>query len=91
MNLIDTEKFNISNKEVCKIVLELKRFFYVKILLQNYLSKKTGKQVVRYTHLFKNDKKIIQTQLFNEDQNILYLYNLFLLDETAPITKIKNL
>ncbi len=91
MSLIDTEKFNISNKEVCKIVLELKKILLRENFTQSNLSKKTGKQVVRYTHLFKNDKKIIQTQLFNEDQNILHLYNLFLLDESVPVAKIKNL
>ena len=89
--LIDVENFNIQNNRVVEIFLELKKILIKENFTHEYLSRITGKQVVRYTHLYSSDKPIILKQLFSDEDNLLCLFELFLLDNHVQIARIEKI
>tara|TARA_B100000787_G_C16187073_1_gene295298 strand:+ start:78 stop:1343 length:1266 start_codon:yes stop_codon:yes gene_type:complete len=89
--LINVENFNIQNNRVVEIFLELKKILIKENFTHVYLSRIMGKQVIRYTHLYSSDKPIILKQLFSDEDNLLCLFELFLLDNHVQITRIEKI
>lgn len=88
-NLIDIKKFNIKNAEVIQILKDLRKIFIKENFTQENLKNYTGKQVVRYTHLYPDDDILLLNQVFSENNKLLSLYKIFLLDLHVEISELK--
>lgn len=89
--LIDIKNFNVKNDQVIKVLLDIKKILLKENFTQKNLSNYTGKQVVRYTHLYPDDDILLLNQVFSENKRILTLYKIFLLDLNVEIDEIKTI
>ena len=88
-DLIDIKNFNTKNTQVVQILKNLKEIFIKENFTQENLKNYTGKQVVRYTHLFPDDDILLLNHIFSENNKLLLLYQIFLLDLYVEISELK--